>query len=72
MPGRQEFSLGLQPVFQVSAEGLARSLPKLVSPLSDLFAADFLLVLILLSSSFCAFHESFLARIRPPGYPVDC
>jgi hypothetical protein len=24
-----------------------------------------------LSSSFCAFHESFLTRIRPPGYPVN-
>jgi len=38
MPGRKEFRLGLQPVFQVPADGPARGLPKLVSPLSDLIA----------------------------------
>ena len=47
MPGREKFRLGLQPVFQVLADGLARGLPKLPSPLGDFVAADFVLALIL-------------------------
>jgi hypothetical protein len=48
VPGRKEFRLGLQPVFQVPADGPARGLPKLVSPLSDLIAVDFVPVLALI------------------------
>ena len=44
----KNFRLRLQPVFQVLADGLARGLPKLPSPLDDFVATDFVLALILL------------------------
>jgi hypothetical protein len=62
MPGRKEFRLGLQPVFQVPADGLARSHPKLVSPLGDFVAANLVLVLGLIFLVGCCLHAGNISR----------
>ena len=71
LPGREEFRIGLQPVFQVPAGGLSRSYPKLVSPLSDLIPADFPLVLALIFLIGCFVHcHKFVARPKPAGTSI--